>query len=132
MPCLVISPTRPSSPVRPLRLIRIPSTTRRMASARATKETDVKTPVPIIMIDAVAAIQIHIPCMAEGICFARCWPADIAGCVAALDVADINILLQKDTTAFSRVVLDYMKERSQQRNSTATLLEFTLDEKTYC
>ena len=92
MPCLVISPTRPTSPVRPLRPIRIPSTTRRMAIMRATKETDVKTPVPMIMIDAVAAIQIHISCMAEGMRFARCWPTDIAGCVAALDIADINIL----------------------------------------
>jgi hypothetical protein len=102
----VISPTRPPSPVRPLRLIRIPSTTRRRVSMRATKETDVKTPVPMIMIDAVAAIQIHISCMAEGIRFARFWPANIAGCVAALDIADINILRPKKiTTAFARIVL---------------------------
>jgi hypothetical protein len=102
----VISPTRPPSPVRPLRLIRIPSTTRRRVSMRATKETDVKTPVPMIMIDAVAAIQIHISCMAEGTRFARFWPANIAGCVAALDIAGINILRPKKiTTAFARIVL---------------------------
>jgi len=46
----------------------------------------------MIMIDAVAAIQKHIPCIAEGVRFARSWPAVIAGCVAALDIADINIL----------------------------------------
>ena len=88
----VLSPTRPPSPVRPLRLIRIPSTTRRRVSIRAIKETDVKTPVPIIMILAAVAIHMYIPCMAEGIRFARSWPAIIAGCVAALDIADINIL----------------------------------------
>jgi hypothetical protein len=89
----VISPTRPPSPVRPLRLIRIPSTTRRRVSIRATKETDVNTPVSIMMIDAAA--HIHIPCMIEGIRFARSWPANIAGCATALDIDDMNILRPK-------------------------------------
>jgi hypothetical protein len=121
----VLSPTRPPSPVRPLRLIRIPSTTRRRESIRAIKETDVKTPVPIIMMLAAVAIHIHmyVPCMEEGIRFARSLPANIAGCAAALDIADINILrliLLRKTSIF------LAKKIFSDEEMTATSLEFSL------
>lgn len=62
-------------------------------SRSTNKETDVNTPVPIIMMLAVAAVAIHIGCMKKGIRCARSLPANIAGSVVALHVA-ITVLLR--------------------------------------
>src|SRR5712692_344453 len=87
----------------------------REISVRATKETDANTPVSMRIMLAAAAI--HIPCMEKGICFARSCPANIAGCVVALDPAGIvelqYVLLRKILTAW----------RSMTEATTATLLE---------
>jgi len=56
-------------------------------SVRATKETDANTPVSMRIM--LAAAVIHIPCMEKGIRFAQSCPANIAGCVVALDVVGI-------------------------------------------
>jgi len=73
-----------------------PVTTRRHTRSKRTttsndtnKETDVNTPVPIIIMLAVAAVAIHIGCMKNGMRSARSVPANIAGSVVALHVAVI-------------------------------------------
>ena len=63
-----------------------------MMSNDTNKETDVNTPVPIIIMLAVAAAAIHMGCMKNGIRLAQSVPANIAGCVIALHVAVILLL----------------------------------------
>jgi hypothetical protein len=77
-----------------MRLITTKRLTRskRATSKDANKETDVNTPVPIIIMLAVAAVAKHIGCMKNGIRSALSLPANIAGCVIALLVAIILLL----------------------------------------
>jgi hypothetical protein len=67
VPVPLISPTRSNCPVRPLRLIRTPRSTRvrLRESATAIKETDVYTSVLKIMM--LAAVVMHIKGIQEGI-----------------------------------------------------------------
>jgi hypothetical protein len=75
--------------MRPVTTNRLTRRIRTAISNSTNKETDVNTPVPIIMMPAVAAVAIQIGCIQKGIRFARSLPATIAGCVVALHVADI-------------------------------------------
>jgi len=78
-----------------MRLISTKRLTRRKRTTMSNdtnKETDVNTPVPIIMVLAVAAVATHIGCMQKGIRLARFVPANIAGSDVALHVAVILLL----------------------------------------
>jgi hypothetical protein len=78
-----------------MRLISTKRLTRRKRTTMSNdtnKETDVNTPVPIIMMLAAAAVAIHIGCMQKDIRLAQSVPANIAGSVVALHVAVILLL----------------------------------------
>jgi hypothetical protein len=78
--------------MRPITTKRLTRSKRTTTSSSTNKETDVNTPVPIIMMLAVAAVAIHIGCIQKGIRFARSVPANIAGSVVALHAAIILLL----------------------------------------
>jgi hypothetical protein len=78
--------------MRPISTTRLTRSTRTTTSNRTNKETDVNTPVPIIIKLAVAAVAIHMGCMKNGIRSARSLPASFAGCAIALHVAIILLL----------------------------------------